>query len=62
MSERSVNKAILVGRLGSDADTVYTQSGKPVSRLSLAMNREFSAGLRSPVKVRCGSVLGLCFG
>ena len=23
---------------------------------------EFSAGLRSPVKVRCGSVLGLCFG
>ena len=24
--------------------------------------REFSAGLRSPVKVRCGSVLGLCFG
>jgi single-strand DNA-binding protein len=42
MSERSVNKAILVGRLGSDADTVYTQSGKPVSRLSLAMNRQWT--------------------
>ena len=41
MSERSVNKAILVGRLGSDADTFYTQSGKPVSRLSLAMNRQW---------------------
>ena len=28
----------------------------------LDLLREFSAGLRSPVKVRCGSVLGLCFG
>jgi hypothetical protein len=26
------------------------------------MRREFSAGLRSPVKVRPGSVLSLCFG
>lgn len=41
MSERSVNKAILVGRAGSDAETFYTQSGKPVSRLSLAMNRQW---------------------
>jgi single-strand DNA-binding protein len=46
MSERSVNKAILVGRLGSDADTVYTQSGKPVSRLSLAMNRQWTDSSR----------------
>jgi len=41
MSERSVNKAILVGRAGSDAETFYTQGGKPVSRLSLAMNRQW---------------------
>lgn len=46
MSERSVNKAILVGRLGSDADTFYTQSGKPVSRLSLAMNRQWTDSSR----------------
>jgi single-strand DNA-binding protein len=46
MSERSVNKAILVGRIGSDADTFYTQSGKPVSRLSLAMNRQWTDSSR----------------
>jgi single-strand DNA-binding protein len=42
MSERSVNKAILVGRLGSDAETRYTPSGTPVSRVSLAMNRQWT--------------------
>lgn len=42
MSERSVNKAILVGRAGSDAQTFFTPSGKPVSRLSLAMNRQWT--------------------
>jgi len=31
MAERSVNKAILVGRLGGDAETRHTQSGTPVS-------------------------------
>jgi single-strand DNA-binding protein len=41
MSERSVNKAILVGRLGGDAETRYTQGGTPVSRFSLAMNRQW---------------------
>ncbi len=41
MAERSVNKAILVGRLGGDAETRYTQSGTPVSRVSLAMNRQW---------------------
>ena len=41
MAERSVNKAILVGRLGGDAETRYTQRGTPVSRFSLAMNRQW---------------------
>jgi single-strand DNA-binding protein len=41
MAERSVNKAILVGRLGGDGETRYTQGGTPVSRFSLAMNRQW---------------------
>ncbi len=41
MAERSVNKAILVGRIGGDAETRYTQSGTAVSRFSLAMNRQW---------------------
>ena len=41
MAERSVNKAILVGILGGDAETRHTQSGTPVSRASLAMNRQW---------------------
>jgi single-strand DNA-binding protein len=41
MAERGVNKAILVGRLGGDAETRYTQGGTPVSRFSLAMNRQW---------------------
>jgi single-strand DNA-binding protein len=42
MAERSVNKAILVGRLGADAETRFTQSGTPISRVSLAMNRQWT--------------------
>lgn len=41
MAERSVNKAILIGRLGADAETRYTQNGTPVSRVSVAMNRQW---------------------
>ncbi|SRR5581483_9722567 len=41
MAERSVNKAILVGRLGGDAETRYTQNGTAVSRVSVAMNRQW---------------------
>ncbi|HEV2175572.1 MAG TPA: single-stranded DNA-binding protein, partial [Nitrospira sp.] len=41
MAERSVSKAILVGRLGADAETRYTQNGTPVSRVSVAMNRQW---------------------
>jgi single-strand DNA-binding protein len=46
MAERSVNKAILVGRVGGDAQTFYTQSGTPVSRLSLAINRQWTGSDR----------------
>jgi single-strand DNA-binding protein len=42
MAERSVNKAILIGRLGADAETRFTQNGTPVSRVSLAMNRQWT--------------------
>jgi single-strand DNA-binding protein len=42
MGERSVNKAILIGRLGSDAETRHTKSGTPVSRVSLVMNRQWT--------------------
>src|SRR5271154_1755201 len=42
MAERSVNKAILVGRLGADAETRFTQNGTAVSRVSLAMNRQWT--------------------
>jgi single-stranded DNA-binding protein len=31
MAERSVNKAILVGRIGGDAESRMTQTGTPVS-------------------------------
>ena len=41
MAERSVNKAILIGWLGADAETRYTQNGTPVSRVSVAMNRQW---------------------
>ena len=37
-----MNKAILLGRLGSDAETRFTQNGTPVSRVSLAMNRQWT--------------------
>ncbi|MEZ4705082.1 MAG: single-stranded DNA-binding protein [Bdellovibrionota bacterium] len=34
----SVNKVILVGRLGADPEMRYTQSGTPVTTLSVATN------------------------
>jgi single-strand DNA-binding protein len=42
MAERSVNKVILIGRIGADAESRVTQNGTPVSRLSLAMNRQWA--------------------
>jgi single-strand DNA-binding protein len=39
MAGRSVNKVILLGHLGRDAETRYTASGVPVSKFTLATNR-----------------------
>jgi single-strand DNA-binding protein len=39
MASRSVNKVILLGNLGKDAETKFTQSGISVSKFSLATGR-----------------------
>lgn len=41
MASRSVNKVILVGHLGKDAETRYTPSGVPVTKFSVATNRRW---------------------
>ncbi len=39
MASKSVNKVILLGRLGKDAETKFTASGVSVSKFTLATNR-----------------------
>lgn len=39
MANRSVNKVILIGHLGRDAETKFTASGVSVSQFTLATNR-----------------------
>jgi single-strand DNA-binding protein len=39
MASKSVNKVILLGRLGKDAETKFTPSGISISKFSLATNR-----------------------
>lgn len=39
MASRSVNKVILIGHLGKDAETRFTTSGVSMSRFTLATNR-----------------------
>ncbi|HEX4807865.1 MAG TPA: single-stranded DNA-binding protein [Bryobacteraceae bacterium] len=41
MASRSVNKVILVGRLGQDAETKFTASGVAVTRFSVATTRRW---------------------
>jgi len=41
MASRSVNKVILVGHLGRDAETAYTASQVPVTKFSVATNRRW---------------------
>jgi single-strand DNA-binding protein len=41
MSNKSVNKVILLGSLGQDPEVKYTASGIPVARFSLATNERF---------------------
>lgn len=38
---RSVNKAILLGNLGKDAELTYTSGGQAVSKFSVATNRRW---------------------
>ncbi len=38
----TVNKAILVGRLGADPELRFTQSGTPVANFSVATNRNWT--------------------
>ncbi|HUI56890.1 MAG TPA: single-stranded DNA-binding protein [Bryobacteraceae bacterium] len=41
MASRSVNKVILLGNLGKDAETKFTPSGTAVSNFTLATNRRW---------------------
>ncbi|MBV9671137.1 MAG: single-stranded DNA-binding protein [Acidobacteriales bacterium] len=41
MATRSVNKVILIGNLGRDAETKFTPSGTAVTRLALATQRSW---------------------
>src|SRR2546426_981289 len=41
MASRSVNKVILLGHLGRDAETKYTPSGVPCTNFTLATNRRW---------------------
>ncbi len=44
MASRSVNKVILIGHLGKDAETRFTASGVAMSRFTLATNRRVKDG------------------
>jgi len=41
MSELGLNKVLLIGRSGGDAELKFTAAGKPVARFSLAVNESF---------------------
>jgi single-strand DNA-binding protein len=41
MASRSVNKVILVGHLGKDAETKFTQGGTPVTKFTIATGRRW---------------------
>ena len=41
MASRSVNKVLLIGHLGRDAETKFTPSGAPVTRFSVATTRNW---------------------
>ncbi|MGH9557599.1 MAG: single-stranded DNA-binding protein [Bryobacteraceae bacterium] len=41
MASRSVNKVILIGHLGRDAETAYTPAQVPVTKFSVATNRRW---------------------
>jgi single-strand DNA-binding protein len=41
MAGRSVNKVVLLGRLGKDPEVKYTPQGTPVAKFTLATNERF---------------------
>jgi single-strand DNA-binding protein len=41
MASRSVNKVILVGHLGKDAETKFTQGGTPITKFTIATGRRW---------------------
>lgn len=41
MASRSVNKVILIGHLGKDAETKFTPAGVPCTKFSVATNRRW---------------------
>lgn len=43
MSELGVNKIVLIGRSGGDAELKFTAGGKPVANFSLAINESFKS-------------------
>jgi len=44
MAKGTVNKVILIGRLGADPDVRYSPNGTAIARLSLATNESVPAG------------------
>ena len=44
MPEIGINKVILIGRTGADAELKYTSNGKAVANFSLAINESFKNG------------------
>jgi single-strand DNA-binding protein len=44
MAERSLNRVMLIGRLGANVEAKQTQNGTPFSRFSVATNRRWKDG------------------
>ncbi len=56
----SVNKCILVGRLGGDPETRYSASGNPVTNFGLATNEYFKRNGKSEKNTEWHRIV--CFG
>ena len=53
----SVNKAILIGRLGKDPDLQYTPSGTAVAKFTLATNERWKGRTVRPMREPSGTIL-----
>ncbi len=54
MASRSVNKVILLGHLGRDAETKFTPGGAAVTKFSVATNRRWKDQQSGRVEGRDG--------